>query len=463
MDHGTHGEGQTAWQDGSVDLLDGSEALLDGSTADDGAATNDGGAEMIDVAEATIDGGTAAGSDAATLDLSAEPNGANGDSAGVEQTTAPAYRPLAIETSAAAEGNLIEIVGPVLLQRRRGKEQVALTNFSRQRGARTQLYVQINEEHGDTYALTLYFPARTAEDEALIESLQEGERIRAVGQLSSRETYDTRFVTNEMPLGRPMRELMILVLRLERATEDDLDGSWVTLTGTIATPPRLRRHEIESSMEIARTSLFVQVRQPSRRPGCGAIRMKEDRIPIDVPMALPNAGAALARHNSVAVQGWLEVYRARLNPEFEPLVAAALSDLEATWAAEAARLQGRALEEAQRTHARRLRAMLYEDRLRVRVGQVELLGGTAIDDRQAVEAHYRQWNADVQARREAARQRRLSHGGSMSGATTPAEPPALESTPAAATESPAPRGGVGTRHRKRLDRSLAPGAIVGRE
>jgi hypothetical protein len=47
---------------------------------------------------------------------------------------------------------------------------------------------------------------------------------------------------------------------------------------------------------------------------------------------------------------------------------------------------GWALEDAQRTHARRMRALLYEDRLRVRVGQVELRSGTAVADRQAVEA-----------------------------------------------------------------------------
>ncbi|MDP9316153.1 MAG: hypothetical protein M3R24_35745 [Chloroflexota bacterium] len=56
--------------------------------------------------------------------------------------------------------------------------------------------------------------------------------------------------------------------------------------GTIATPPRLRRHEVESSLEFARTSLLVQVQQPSRRPGVAALRMKEDRVPIDVPVAL---------------------------------------------------------------------------------------------------------------------------------------------------------------------------------
>ncbi len=60
-------------------------------------------------------------------------------------------------------------------------------------------------------------------------SLQEDEHVRAVGQLSSRETYDTRFVTDDAPLGRLLRELAIAVLRIERAGADDIDGSWVEL------------------------------------------------------------------------------------------------------------------------------------------------------------------------------------------------------------------------------------------
>ncbi len=43
--------------------------------------------------------------------------------------------------------------------------------------------------------------------------------------------------------------------------------------------------------------------------------MKEERVPIDVPVALPGAGAALAGDNVVCVKGWLEVYRAKLNLE----------------------------------------------------------------------------------------------------------------------------------------------------
>lgn len=50
-------------------------------------------------------------------------------------------------------------------------------------------------------------------------------------------------------------------------------------------------------------------------------------MPIDVPMALPNAGAALARDNGVCVKGWLEAYRAKLNVEREPLVAPAIGEL----------------------------------------------------------------------------------------------------------------------------------------
>lgn len=371
-------------------------------------------------------------------------------------------------TPVGTDGNLVEIVGPVMLQRQRGKEQVALARFSRQGGARTQLYVQINEEHGDVYTLTLYFPARTAEEEQLIESLQEGERIRAVGQLSSRETYDTRFVTDDAPLGRPMRELAIAVLRIERAAEDDIDGSWVELRGTIATPPRLRRHETESSLEIARTSLLVQVQQPSRRPGVAALRMKEDRVPIDVPVALPHAGAALARDNGVCVKGWLEVYRAKLNLEREPLVADAITALEAQGVEERARLTGKALQDAERVHTRRLRSLLYEDRLRVRVGQVELVSGTMVDDLEVVRNNHRTWEDGVRSRRDAQRARRPQVIGVSSSRRVEAEPmlhtlPEAEISQVTGVTDP-PSGTVtGTRHRKRADRSLEPGAVVGVE
>ncbi len=358
-----------------------------------------------------------------------------------------------------AEGNLVEIVGPVMLQRQRGKEQVALARFSRQGGARTQLYVQINEEHGDVYTLTLYFPARTAEEAALIESLQEGERIRAVGQLSSRETYDPRFVTDDAPLGRPMRELAIAVLRIERAADDDIDGSWVELRGTIATPPRLRRHETESSLEIARTSLLVQVQQPSRRPDVAALRMKEDRVPIDVPVALPHAGAAMARDNGVRVKGWLEVYRAKLNLEREPLVADAITALEAQWTEERAQLTGKALQDAERVHTRRLRSLLYEDRLRVRVGQVELVKGTVIEDLELVRNNHRAWEDGVRTRREAQQMRRVQHQADAISLT--GHRGSADSVVDASTEQARSVSGLGKRHRKQMDRSLVPGAIVG--
>jgi hypothetical protein len=371
-------------------------------------------------------------------------------------------------TPIGADGNLVEIVGPVMLQRQRGKEQVALARFSRQGGARTQLYVQINEEHGDVYTLTLYFPARTAEEEQLIESLNEGERVRAVGQLSSRDTYDTRFATDDAPLGRPVRELAIAVLRIERAVEDDIDGSWVELRGTIATPPRLRRHETESSLEIARTSLLVQVQQASRRSGVAVLRMKEDRVPIDVPVALPGAGAAMARDNAVCVKGWLEVYRAKLNLDRESLVADAMTALEAHWMEERVRLTGKALQDAERVHTRRLRSLLYEDRLRVRVGQVELVAGTAINDLDVVRNNHRVWEDGVRSRREAQRARQPQADGVSSSRSVVVEPvlntlPEAEISQATGVTDP-PSGTVtGTRHRKRADRSLEPGAVVGVE
>ncbi len=121
---------------------------------------------------------------------------------------------------------------------------------------------------------------------------------------------------------------------LKRVGTNNADGSCVKLRGTIATPPWLRRHETESSLEIARTSLLVQVQQPSRRPGVAALRMKEDRVLIDVLVALPHAGGVMARDNGVCVKDWLHVYRARLNLECERLVADAITALEAQWRGE---------------------------------------------------------------------------------------------------------------------------------
>jgi hypothetical protein len=304
--------------------------------------------------------------------------------------------------------NVVEIVGQVLRQRQRGQPDIAVTGISPTRAVTTQLVVQVNEEDGDAYGLRLVFPPRASAPADLIAALAEGERLRVRGRLGWRETYDLRFATAEDPLGRPTRELVVTVLAVERAEAAAIDGSWVRLQGTIWVPPQIRRHELAPSLELARTSLQVTVRQPSSRPGSRAEFVQQETIPIDVPLELPGRGAVLRAGNQVVVEGRLERFRQRINLERNPLVGRALAPLKTQMETEVAQLAGEEQRSAARRGARAVRQLVYEDRLRLRAGYVELVAGTPLDDVEEAIHNRETWTRTIQARRAARQHRKVA-------------------------------------------------------
>ena len=298
------------------------------------------------------------------------------------------------------EENSVEIVGQVMRQQRRGTRGIAFSGVSPTRAVTTQLSVQVNEEDGEAYGIRLVFPPRSAEQEHLIAGLAEGDRVRVRGRLGWRETYDTRFATADDPLGRPAREMVVTMLQLERADEAAIDGSWVRVKGTVMVPPQIRRHEVSPSLEIARTSVQVSMRQPSSRPGSRAEFVHKETIPVDFPLELPNIGAALRAGNQVLVEGRLERFRQRINPERSALVATALKSLKTQLDTELEQLTGDARDGAARRGARQVRALLYEDRLRLRAGYVALINGELLDAIDVAITNRQEWTRSMQVRRE---------------------------------------------------------------
>ena len=217
------------------------------------------------------------------------------------------------------------------------------------------------------------------------------------------------------------------MLDLARATADEPGGSWVQRRGTVADPPQVRQHEVASSLQVARVSLKVQMRQAVTRRGSTCDYVTEDRVQLDVPLALAHAHAALAKGNTLAVGGWLELSRQRLDPAREPVVAAAVRQLEAAWQREASGLQGRALAEAERRHQQRLRGLLDEERLRVRVGAVELPAGRVIEDVDEAVTAWRAWSDE--RRRQRAAPGEAIYGVAALGTQTGVTRPRLAGTP----------------------------------
>jgi hypothetical protein len=91
---------------------------------------------------------------------------------------------------------------------------------------------------------------------------------------------------------------------------------------------------------VARTSLQVTVRIPSTRPGSRAEFIETANIPIDVPLDLTNAGAALRSDNRIVLEGRLERDRQRIAPERSEPVSAALEALRDRHAREVAQRAG---------------------------------------------------------------------------------------------------------------------------
>jgi hypothetical protein len=193
----------------------------------------------------------------------------------------------------------------------------------------------------------------------------------------------------------------------------------VRVQGTILVPPRLRWHEVVAGMQVARTSLQVALHQPSLRPGSRCAIVQTETIPVDFPLDLPDVGAALRAGNQVLVEGRLELFRQRINPERAPQVGVAVATLRQVLAAELAEVADEARTRAERRGAGQVRRLLYEDRLRLRAGYVALLGGAPLDDLDQVVAHHRAWTRDQQARRDLRQQRQTARADAGSDLRTP--------------------------------------------
>jgi hypothetical protein len=238
----------------------------------------------------------------------------------------------------------------------------------------------------------------------LLEALTEGERVQVRGRLSWRDTYDLRFASAEHPLGRPARELVVTVLEVARAEPTAVDGSSVRVQGTVLVPPQIRPHETSPGLRVARTSLQVTMHIPSTRPGSRAAFVETAHIPVDIPIDLPNRGAALRAGNRIALEGRIERYRQRIHPERSEPVSVALEAMRSRQDNELAQGMTESQEAARRRSARELRSLLYEDRLRLRAGYVDVVAGTVLDDLEQVIRNRREWTARVQARRARVRQ-----------------------------------------------------------
>ena len=131
--------------------------------------------------------------------------------------------------------------------------------------------------------------------------------------------------------------------------------------------------------------------------------------PIQV---LPRAG------NQVALEGRLERYRQRIHPEWSKAVGAAVETWRAQQQGELAQLAYEAQAAGQRHRARAACALLYEDRLWLRAGNVALIAGAPLHDLKEVARNRQTWTRAAQARRTQyqERQKRLDYGGTPEGA-----------------------------------------------
>lgn len=333
------------------------------------------------------------------------------------------------------ETNMVEIVGPVMIhdpRRRRSdggqqrandpRGEIVRTSVTATGALATQLMVQVNEEDGSAYGIRLVFPPRSEAEEQVIAGLEAGDRIRVVGRLAWRDSYDTRYATLDTPMGRPVRELVVIVLFLERADSTAINGSWVKLRGTVRMFPNIRAHETSPADRVARGSLEVEVRQPSRRPGSKAEFVQREAIAVDVPTSVRGADGAWRRGNEIGIEGHLEMYRVQIKPERpgNEMVGQAVHALKSRLTEELEGLPEHERRQATRRGTAQLRSMQYETRLRVRADYVELISGEVISIDDTIRLHREELDTIQQRRR--GRQRAPSNGGAAQAAVAGPQP-----------------------------------------
>ena len=273
--------------------------------------------------------------------------------------------------------NQIEVVGRLVAHDGRSGPAVVQPHAgaARYHAYGPRLRMQVVEEDDLVYTLPIDLMLGDPAQQALVDTLQVGDRVQIGGRLRAERTFDRRFATAGHPEGRPTMQLTVVVAQLVSAPPDAVDGSWVQLVGRISVPPAIRHHEHLPDEQVARTSLVVEWHEPSRRPGSRFQISRIDRIPLDIPLSVDGSSAALRTGNRVCVEGRLEPFQRPLRPQTNRIVAEHLDELQARWQAEQATLRAAERDQRQRQYLQTLRRLQQEQRLRVRAGYIELLDG----------------------------------------------------------------------------------------
>jgi hypothetical protein len=315
--------------------------------------------------------------------------------------------------------NVLELVGSLVRQddtkeRRFRRERLVVTEKQAGGHSVTRLMLAVQEEHGVGYTipLTIQGDLNTVLDGIEQGALEHGVRVRVQGRLSFQTVYDDRFASEEYPMGRRYTAVVAAVqtitpLSVLEARGEPLPppGSYIVVEGEIVRVVRIIRHEIERAVEMARTTLSVEMRGVNSR---GLEIVTEDEVGLAMPLALTGIEAGLRRGNTVRVRGFLEPVLVRINPANprEQEAQAFLDEQQEIWEqrTEAAvqretnrdgnPLSQQAREgiqsDARRSVAHDKRDLLTQTVLRVRAGGLELLGGEMTSVETAREA-YRAW------------------------------------------------------------------------
>lgn len=314
-------------------------------------------------------------------------------------TTATTIDPIAM-TAATIIENQVELVGEVFASHRNRKHNerglpIARPGDTAQSAAMQRLRLQLIELNGTLNVIAIAV-TRTTTNAALLLDLLNGDRVRVTGLLTHEETYDGRFISPDMPQGRPTREIRVRVTSLARAEETDLDGSFVQLQGEITEPPAVRSHPTLTNLRVVRCKLRCVSRIPDGR---GGELVERHVLPVDVPIDLRDVEVAMVRSNVIAVQGVLDVLMIEIAGD--DLIEQRLIEVREDWSARSAELEADARSQAGREVARTLRTLGTERTLCLRATKVTLVSGQLGELREtqrARTAHVRQLRSGGRSR-----------------------------------------------------------------
>lgn len=169
------------------------------------------------------------------------------------------------------------------------------------------------------------------------------------------------------------------VAAIRPSTAQEQDGCDVWLSGEVATPTRISRHPLRSSVALAQLAVRVQI--PRMRPGSRMSFVETARIPLVIPLNHGDAPALLRPGNRVSVEGMLE--RVPL-PKGGAEVEGALAELEKTLHERLAHTTDSAETRIiERAAARRRWELTHAAGSRVIAGYVQLLEGAPASIREA--------------------------------------------------------------------------------